>query len=121
MLRRVLVLVAVLLPAMVPPARAWETALVETPPDARPFGLGVDATGNVLTAGRTPSGSGSSNGIAAKLAAADGAILWQRSIVGTGTGNDIVRATAVDTNGNLVVIGQVSNTGTRADALIAKL
>jgi cysteine-rich repeat protein len=121
MLLRLLVVLPVLLAAVVPSARAWETLLPGTPPDARPFGLGVDASGNVLTGGRTPSGTGTSDGIAAKLAAADGAVLWQRSVLGTAAGNDIVRALVVDANGNAVVIGQVPNVGTKADALIAKL
>jgi cysteine-rich repeat protein len=114
-------LVALLVPA-VPPARAWLTNLANTPPVGRPFGLGVDAQGNVLTAGRTPSGpGGTSDGIAAKLAATSGAPFWQRLVVGSGNGNDIVRAQAVDAAGNLVVIGQVQNTTTNADAMIAKL
>src|SRR5262245_59839756 len=112
---RVLVsLVAVLFLAAVPPVRAWETSLVGTPPDARPFGLGVDANGNVFTGGRTPSGSSSSDGIAAKLSAADGSILWQRDIVGTAAGNDIVRALVMDASGKPIVIRQGAGTTTRS-------
>ncbi|HWP66794.1 MAG TPA: PQQ-binding-like beta-propeller repeat protein [Candidatus Limnocylindria bacterium] len=119
MLARLLVVVLLLVSASVP-ARAWVVSLTGTPPDARPFGLATDAAGNVLTAGRRPSGSGT-DGIAAKLAAADGSVVWQRTVTGAVTGNDIVRALLVDAQGNAIVIGQVANGTTKADALVAKL
>ena len=91
MLRRVLAFQVCLLLAALP-ARAWQTSLADTPPDGRPFGVAVDALGNVVTGGRTPGASTFSDGVAARLNAIDGSIAWQRLLVGTRTGNDIVRA-----------------------------
>jgi outer membrane protein assembly factor BamB len=121
MARLLLVLIALLVSLAAGPAGAWRADVAGTPPDARPFALAVDGAGNVIAAGRTPSGAGDSDGMVAKLAANDGALRWQGIIAGTAGGNDNARALLVDGSGNAIVLGQVSNTGTGSDALVTKL
>jgi cysteine-rich repeat protein len=120
-LRSAVVLLVVFLVADARLAGAWESLLEGTPPDARPFAVAADGAGNVVTAGRTPSGTGTSDGLVASFAAPDGARRWQRLVRGDGSGNNIVRALALDADGNALIAAQVRDADTNADALVAKL
>lgn len=111
----------ILLAVAAAPASAWQALLADTPPDARPFALAVDAAGNVYTGGRAPGDDGASVAIAARLDAPDGALAWQRTFPGTGFGDHVVRALLATATGDQIVVGQVINDATKADALIARV
>ena len=103
-------------------AVAWRVDVAGTPPDARPFALAVDASGNVVAAGRTPGAATDSDGLVVKLRASDGAGRWLRTITGSREeGNDVVRGLLVDAPGNVYALGQIGNTGTGPDGLVTKL
>jgi cysteine-rich repeat protein len=103
-------------------AAAWRVDVAGTPPDARPFALAVDASGNVIAAGRTPGGATDSDGLVVKLRASDGAGRWLRAITGSrNDGNDVVRRLLVDALGNVYALGQIGNTVTGPDGLVTKL
>jgi cysteine-rich repeat protein len=102
-------------------AFAWRIDVDDTPPDARPFALAVDASANVVAGGRKPGAAGDSDGIVVKLRASDGAKRWIRTITGNKDGNDIVRGLLVDDHDNVYAFGQIGNTTTNADGLLTKL
>lgn len=83
------------------------------------YGMTVDSSGNVYGAARTGStGAGSYDFLIYKYDNS-GAIQWQR-ILG-GTGSDIAYEVALDSSGNVYVVGYSGSTGTgQTDGVIAK-
>src|SRR5574342_858512 len=57
---------------------AWPTLLPDTPDNGRPFALAADHSGDVFVAGRVAAPSGDDDGVRAKFAGSDGAVLWQQ-------------------------------------------
>ena len=82
-------------------------------------GIAVDGSGNVYITGYTASsGEGGYDAIIAKYDNS-GTIQWQRTL--GGTGDDRGYGIAVDSSGNVYIIGYTDNSGTGSnDALIAK-
>ena len=72
------------------------------------YGLAVDAAGNATVAGSSYDGAGY-NYYTAHYAAADGAVLWERSYNGPANSYDAASAVALDATGNAVVTGQSFN------------
>jgi len=107
-----LAIVLVLVPAS---SRAWRTTVTGTPDPSRPNAVAIDGAGDVLVAGR-----GGNDGVVAKLDGLDGGVLWQRTVAGTATAIDQLRAVARTANDAVVVAGQVMNAGTLGDAVVAK-
>jgi cysteine-rich repeat protein len=116
-----LALAALAMTAIASTSFAWRVDVDDTPPDARPFAVAVDPDGNVIAAGRKPGDDGDSDALVVKLRASDGALRWLRPIIGTKDGNDVVRHLLTDAAGNAYALGQVGNTNTNADGLVAKL
>lgn len=94
--------------------------------DSLPKALAVDPAGNVIVTGSVKGPGNNSDFYTAKYAAADGALLWQRSYTGLGNGEDDPVAVAVDTLGNVVVTGysadptSISPDGQTSDFYTAK-
>ncbi len=87
-------------------ALIWEV-IYDGPANLTDYGnaLAVDAAGNVVIAGYTYVSSTNSDYYTAKYAAADGALLWEKTYNGTGNSYDIAQAVAVDGAGNAIVTG----------------
>ncbi|MFQ6066756.1 MAG: hypothetical protein ACE5K3_05725 [bacterium] len=77
----------------------------------------VDATGNLYLAGSTYSSRRDRDAFLVKYAS-EGEILWEKTW--GGTSQEGVAAVAVDTEGNVYVVGSVSTPGYREDAFVAK-
>ncbi len=83
------------------------------------YGITVDSSGNVYGAGRTSSTGAGSYDLLIHKYDNSGAIQWQR-ILG-GTGSDQAQGVAVDSSGNVYVIGYSNGTGTGLyDGVVAK-
>ena len=72
--------------------------------------IAVDGSGNVFLSGTSGSGS-AADVVTLKYAGTTGAVLWG-PVVYDSTGSDQARAVAVDTSGDVVVAGSVSNAST---------
>ena len=96
----------------------WQRTLGGTY-DEYGLAIAVDGFGNVyITGTTTSSGAGSYDAFIAKYDNS-GAIQWQRTL--GGTGDDRGYGIAVDSSGNVYIIGYTDNSGTGSnDALIAK-
>ena len=66
--------------------------------------VAVDASGSVVVTGISL-GNGGYDYYTAKLAAVDGALLWEKRYNGPAKNNDFAKAIAVDGSGNVVVTG----------------
>ena len=86
----------------------------------RYVGVAIDSTNNIIAVGATSSdGAGVNDCLIAKYDSS-GAILWDRTLGGTGT--DIFLDVAVDFADNIVAVGQTDSDGAGGtDCLIAKL
>lgn len=85
--------------------------------------VAVDASGNVVVAGYSDSGShGSSNFdyYTAKYSAADGALLWEQRYDGSAHSDDQVTALGLDPSGNVVVTGSSIGIGSDWDYYTVK-
>jgi len=71
----------------------------------QPTALAVDGEGNVVVVGSTENSMLNSDFFTAKYAAEDGALIWERFYNGLAAYNDVARAVAVDSKGNVVVTG----------------
>jgi len=80
--------------------------------------VGVDGAGNAIVGAETNAGS-NSNVRVLKLAAADGATLWDRTI--DSGGDDYITDLAVDASGNVAISGAASNASGNDDMLVARL
>jgi len=84
--------------------------------------IAVDADGNALVAGFTENTGTKIDFTVVKLAAADGAELWRRTITGTTSGGvDQAVAIAVDGGGDVVAAGFTQNGSTGIDLTVVKL
>ncbi len=83
-------------------------------------GAVIDPTGNVYVVGWTASqGAGGQDVLIAKFDHGSGAILWQRTLGGSGT--DIGYGIAIDSSSNLYIVGETTSQGAGGqDVLIAK-
>ena len=81
--------------------------------------VAVDTEGNVFAAGYSSTLGSFSDFVVAKFDG-DGALLWLRTINGTANGSDNAASVAVDTEGNVLVAGGMTNTDTSSDFMVAK-
>jgi hypothetical protein len=79
----------------------------------------IDASGNLYIAGETANyGAGGDDAFLAKFDSA-GAELWSNTV--GGTGNEYARAVALDTSGNIIIVGDTTSWGVGSgDNLIAR-
>jgi hypothetical protein len=82
--------------------------------------LALDAAGDAVAAGFTANAGQGIDFTVAKLAAADGAQLWLRTIDGTSHGADGADAVAVDGGGNVAAAGFTTN-GPATDFTVVRL
>jgi uncharacterized delta-60 repeat protein len=83
------------------------------------WSVAADTLGNVVAAGYTTNADTGQDFAVAKFAA-DGTLLWQRTRNGTADGLDWAFRVAVDTLGNVVAAGYITNTDTGRDFTVAK-
>lgn len=81
--------------------------------------IALDAAGNAFVVGQIHYATGDSDAYIAKYAAGTGALLWQKTHPGPGTGTNAFNAVAVDASGNVVATGY-TNTGFGYDIYTAK-
>ncbi|HEX7150018.1 MAG TPA: putative Ig domain-containing protein [Thermoanaerobaculia bacterium] len=99
----------------------WATTINGAPSgvsDDAAFALALDPAGNPVVTGRFGSGTTSDFG-AVKLNASTGAILWNTAVPTPGVGDE-PRAIAIDTNGDVVLLG-TTNLGASSDLFTVKL
>jgi hypothetical protein len=89
-------------------------------------GIAVDSDGNVVAAGVVDNGMDNQDGAVVKLRGSDGALLWRYTLDGTGTrtnggDSDSAVAVTVDGNGDVVVVGSVTNAGTGPALAVVKI
>lgn len=95
----------------------WQKTLDSSGSDAA-YGIGVDSTGNSYIAGYTDgAGAGGQDVLIAKYNTT-GTLQWQKLL--GGTGSDLGRNSAVDSSGNVYIVGITNSGGGGYDALIAK-
>jgi len=80
------------------------------------FGIAVDSSGNVYVVGQTLSQGAGSNDLLVAKYDTSGAIQWQRSL--GGADNDVGNGIAVDSSGNVYVVGRTLSQGAGADDLL---
>ena len=73
-----------------------------------PYGIAIDGANNVFVAGNSHNGADFDAQIV-KYAAANGAVLWQKTFVGDGGGDDMFYALALDGAGNAIATGFTFN------------
>jgi hypothetical protein len=108
----------------------WQTTIDGTDPTERfhgdgAFAVTVDATGDVVAAGRVvnrdPILSADLDFTVVKLHGQDGAEVWRQEVEGTQSGGvDEARAVAVNGVGDVIAAGSIRNTGTDSDLTIVK-
>jgi uncharacterized delta-60 repeat protein len=99
----------------------WQRTLHGTADgDGRARSVAVDRQGNIFVAGSVTNRGTGADFTAAKLSP-DGALLWQKSLHGTTTGDAEARGVAVDGQGNIIAAGFTTNAGTGVDLTVAKL
>lgn len=99
-------------------ALLWENRYVYGAPlgrDDRPIAVATGPNGDVYVAAQSDRANLNPEIYLAKHAAADGAILWQRRKLPTGTSYLFVKDMAVDAAGNVVVIGGCTRSNTGED------
>jgi len=79
------------------------------------------AGGDVVAVGFRKSSNAGDDAHVVKLAAMTGALVWSTDLGGTAGGSDTARGVALDTSGNVLLGGYMAQTGSGADALVAKL
>lgn len=79
--------------------------------DDKANAIALDGSGNVIITGYAPDVGSNFNYYTAKYAAADGDLLWERSYDGPSSRTDLAEALAVDTSGNVVVVGASLDAG----------
>jgi hypothetical protein len=82
-------------------------------------GLAVDRGGAVIVVGSTFRRAGDEDWLVVKFAR-DGRRRWVRTLSGAPGGDDIARAVAVDTRGDVVVVGSVTREATGDDWCVVK-
>jgi uncharacterized delta-60 repeat protein len=82
--------------------------------------VAVDGSGNVVVTGCSDCGGARHDYYTAKYAAANGALLWQRTYNGPANNSDQPNAVAVDSSGNAVVTGTSYGTNFNGDYYTAK-
>lgn len=87
----------------------WERRYATAGNDV-PYAVAFDPSGNVMVTGYTGTVP-ASNYYTAKYAAADGALLWERTYNGPANATDFAQALAVDSEGNVIVTGFSVNGG----------
>lgn len=86
--------------------------------DERIGALALDSAGNVLVTGSSARAAGGWDLYTAKYAAADGAVLWEKSYSGTGNREDHPVSLRVDSTGNVVLAAMLFQTN-RYDTYLA--
>lgn len=81
----------------------------------------VDGDGNVIVVGFTTNADTGRDILVVKSDGVSGEELWRRIINGTGNGADEGHAVAVDGDGNVLVAGFTTNSGTGGDFTVVKL
>jgi uncharacterized delta-60 repeat protein len=91
--------------------------------------VAVDTQGNVLAAGVVterdatiflPENAGTGFDPTVAKFAPDGTLLWQQTFTGSASDDDTAESVAVDTPGNVLVTGVMTNTATGRDFMVAK-
>jgi uncharacterized delta-60 repeat protein len=75
--------------------------------------IALDAAGNVIVTGSATVIGNGLDFYTAKYASANGALLWSRRYNGTGDGDDVAAAVAVDAAGSVVVTGTSRGNGSK--------
>jgi outer membrane protein assembly factor BamB len=98
------------------PIGAWQTFVQDVPSsNGEARDVATDPADDVFAVGLVTGFT------AVKLAGESGAELWRRTITGTGPATGQARAVASAPNGDAIVAGSVSNTGTGSDFLVSRL
>jgi hypothetical protein len=74
-----------------------------------PFAIALDSSGNAIVTGSSANANGNDDIYTAKYAAGSGQLLWSVRYDGPAGGNDYGTGVAVDTAGNVIVIGFSAN------------
>ncbi len=85
------------------------------------FGVGIDAAGDVIAAGRISNTGTDDDLLVVKLLGATGQQIWLTEVNGGNDNADLAQALALDPLGDVFVTGTIRNPGTRADFLLLKL
>jgi len=102
-------------------AFAWQTIL-NNPDGADLFrAVAIDSADNAIGAGITTRANGDHGFVVAKFSGLDGSLLWRVEKDGTTNGDDDAFAVAVDSNDNVVAVGQTLNQVTNSDLTAIKL
>lgn len=80
----------------------------------------IDRDGNVIAAGYISERLQEWDCFTVKLAAADGALLWEKRVDGPANGEDLLTRTAVDSAGNVFVTGHMKGLRSGSDLYTAK-
>src|SRR6185369_1064624 len=86
----------------------------------KPVSTAVDATGNVFVTGSSTNAQGHVDFYTVKYAAANGAMLWEKRYSGPGSGDNIPNALALDSAGNVFVMGSAAGPGAGLSLYTAK-
>lgn len=84
------------------------------------FGVGIDASGDVIAAGRLGNTATDGDALVVKLAGASGVELWRRTVNGSNGTDDVAQAMVLNAGGDVFVVGTIRNSVTRADVLLAR-
>jgi len=87
----------------------------------RASALAVNASGDVLVTGSSANSSGHSDLLTLKLDGASGALLWESRIDGSGAGDDAATGLAIDSSGDVLVVGHLRNAAGHDDFAVLKL
>jgi hypothetical protein len=79
------------------------------------YSVALDAAGNAFATGFSFSGTASNDWNTVKVRANDGAVLWEKSVAGSGNLSDVSVAVTVDAAGNAIAGGRINNSADPAN------
>jgi hypothetical protein len=102
-------------------AGAWQSNISDTiNGNDQALAVTVDAANNVIAAGFTRNSGTLDDFTIIKFSGRDGTELWRRVISGTATADDRALAVTVDTAGNVIAAGFITNNNTGRDFTVFK-